>query len=324
LVQARSIQALFTGSAYPVALLLAAVCCFVVIQVRNLPNVGLLSIIGFVTIVIPSIISLVELTNLVGTTGYERAPTALVGSSFVPALIAVMDLVYSFAGHVVYFELINEMSDSSDFPKALWASQIIIALTYVVVPSIVYGMVGDATWLQSPFTLTLPPSAAMNSVLVLIIIHTMMGMSINGIVFVRAFQLRLQPKLQLAFRQRRTMVSNFESAAENVKIDSPDIWTWSAALWWGLWSALTALFVYFVDLVIPWFDDIIGLAAALVATQSNIIWPALFDNHLFHLQMFPKSPLRVLFNRFLMMIGVFLMVLGLFANFYDLSQAERP
>lgn len=51
-------------------------------------------------------------------------------------------------------------------------------------------------------------------------------------------------------------------------------WTAPAVCWWALWSALTVVAIVLLDLLIPSFDDLIGLAAALIASQTSLAWPA--------------------------------------------------
>lgn len=51
-------------------------------------------------------------------------------------------------------------------------------------------------------------------------------------------------------------------------------WTPPAVCWWALWSAVTVVAIVLLDLLIPSFDDLIGLAAALIASQTSLAWPA--------------------------------------------------
>lgn len=51
-------------------------------------------------------------------------------------------------------------------------------------------------------------------------------------------------------------------------------WTPPAVCWWAMWSAVTVVAIVLLDLLIPSFDDLIGLAAALIASQTSLAWPA--------------------------------------------------
>lgn len=50
-------------------------------------------------------------------------------------------------------------------------------------------------------------------------------------------------------------------------------WTPPAVCWWALWSAVTVVAIVLLDLLIPSLDDLIGLTAALIASQTSLAWP---------------------------------------------------
>lgn len=58
------------------------------------------------------------------------------------------------------------------------------------------------------------------------------------------------------------------------KVASTTDWSPPAVCWWALWSAGTVIAIVLLDLLIPSFDDLIGLAAALIASQTSLAWPA--------------------------------------------------
>lgn len=68
----------------------------------------------------------------------------------------------------------GEMVKPTDFPKALYVSQVVLFVAYITVGAVVYAAVGAADWLTSPLTLSLSPGTSRSTatlVHMLIIMH---------------------------------------------------------------------------------------------------------------------------------------------------------
>lgn len=325
-VAQSSWRALFPNICGAVWVAVVGVVAWIALQARSMPAIGVLGGVSVVSAIVPVVVVIGVLREdvLRGT----RAPgeTSLwfggaAGGEGGGAMVSLMDLLFAFAGHAVFFELMGEMVQPADFPKALYVSQGILFVTYIAVGATVYATVGAADWLTSPLSLSLSPSTSRAMAVMvhsLVILHVTSEMVVDGTVFIRAMQRHLQPVMH-GFVNRvkygsptmpaAAVVGGVEMASptsaaggvapvatpstataplEPTAAEPPTVvpemlpykvapttdWTPSAVCWWALWSAVTVVAIVLLDLLIPSFDDLIGLAAALVASQTSLAWPA--------------------------------------------------
>ncbi|KAA8496711.1 N amino acid transport system protein [Porphyridium purpureum] len=221
LVQADSWRNIAPSLSLPVSLFIAAACTLVVNQARSFSNIAVVSVVGSLSVMVPTVIAIIGIASAIRNDPeqYPRGSTVLFGSSATAAFVAVLEFMYSYAGHVVYFELISELRTPSDFPKALWLSQFIIFAVYIVIGAVMYHLVGDAEWLESPFTLSLPSGGISVIVQGLISVHVVTTGAVNNTVLVGAIQSRLEPIIKLLFHPRAHQVRNY-SMDEHKSISS--------------------------------------------------------------------------------------------------------
>lgn len=91
--------------------------------------------------------------------------------------VAFMNIVLTYAGHVVYFELIAHMKQPKDFEKAVVSSQVVIITTYFAVSLLVYTAIGNDV--ASPFQLSLPTSITVGVADILMLSHVLISLLLN-------------------------------------------------------------------------------------------------------------------------------------------------
>jgi Transmembrane amino acid transporter protein len=190
---------------------------------------------------------------------------------------------------------------SNSFAKAIWVSQIATTLLYLGNGLFVYLLVGNASWLESPSSLSLQPGTAKNICQSLIIVYFCLSVLVDGTIFVRNIQNTFQPMFSVCLGrdEKETLPPSHQTNKDSEPDDygattwpekmdysksfaavaPPDDWRCSAISWWVVWSALTISVVTLVGLAIGDFDDILGLTAALIASQTTLSWPSFFHYH---------------------------------------------
>lgn len=333
-VAQSSWRALFPNVCGAVWVAVVGVVAWIALQARSMPAIGVLGGVAVISATVPVVVVVGVLREDVLRGARAPGETSLwfgggTGGEGGGAVVALMDLLFAFAGHAVFFELMGEMVQPADFPKALYVSQSILFVAYIAVGATVYATVGAADWLTSPLSLSLSPSTSRAiAVMVhsLVILHVTSEMVVDGTVFIRAVQRHLQPAIHDCVNRIKygpptvpaasvvggegtasptaaaggaarvatppalnspsdpaaavppTLVSEtltYEIAPTlTYEIAPTTDWTAPAVCWWALWSALTVVAIVLLDLFIPSFDDLIGLAAALIASQTSLAWPA--------------------------------------------------
>jgi hypothetical protein len=231
----------------------------------------------------------------------------------------------------------------------------------------VHFLVGDASWLESPSSLSLLPGVARNVCQSLVILYFCLSVLVDGTIFVRNIQESFQPMFFQCSGRRSTETTPSGSmhekdvegegyrATEHPEklqgtqqhprvIASPDDWRCGAVSWWILWSALAICLVTFVGLAIGDFDDILGLTAALIASQTTLSWPSFF-----HYWQFGRIPpqerscskhgtgtafchcantrIRSVVDALIIAVSIVLFLFGLWANSQDIAnhyQSKHP
>eukprot|EP00871_Galdieria_phlegrea_P005589 jgi/Galph1/6030/GphlegSOOS_G4704.1 len=266
---------------------------FILGQVRSLHDVSWIAVISMICIFLPVILTLSQVPKLaVGTHAY----TTIGGTGFVAGTVGMTDIVFAFAGHLIFYEIMAEMKDVRDFPKALLTSQIVGYVLCMFTASFVYAYIGNTSVLQSPVTLSLNHSAIRDASNVMLIIHVISPGLMGGTVLSRAFQRWLQ------CWSRRTF----------------DDHSWTQRLSYLIWSATVYGLAFIVASLIPFFNELIGLIAALVSSSTTFGMPAI----MYLIEFRKQTPW---WNWILALsciaIGYSLLGLGSYAGIYSIIQA---
>lgn len=117
LVQAEAWSTLFPSTCYIRWIIAAAFASLVLVQIRTLPNIGKLSIFNCILILVPNAIMLYNFTMYVSKGEKKRGMFVPFPEDLVECWVAVLDLLFSFAGHVVFFELMREMANPEEYVR---------------------------------------------------------------------------------------------------------------------------------------------------------------------------------------------------------------
>ena len=154
------------------------------LQIRNMREIGCLAIVGVITILVPCTIILVKLLCEKDRTAM---PTEWVArnSSLVDKGVGVMDVVFAYAGQVIFVELQSDMADHRDFPKAVNLSVGVMALVYAVVASVGYVYIGAAKLADGRPLTSYVSGITLRVVNGLLAIHVLIAYVIEGNVLLR-------------------------------------------------------------------------------------------------------------------------------------------
>ncbi|KAI0950224.1 hypothetical protein AcV7_008761 [Taiwanofungus camphoratus] len=278
----------------------SAIICLVLTVPRTLNGISYLSVASFTSIVTAVLITMIG----VGVKGHQGGVTTHVDLTFASAFLSVTDVIFAYAGHVSFFTFIAEMERPEDFSKALYCLQIADTTLYLIVGIVVYAYAGSNT--ISPAlgnTGTVLRKIAYGIALPTIMIAGV----INGhvcakLIFVRIFRRNGQ--------KSRHMTSH----------------SWTGWLTWvGLCIAIWSL-AFVIAEVIPFFNDLLGVISSLFASWftygiSGIFW--------FHLTppserwSTPRQKMKTVFWAFIILMGAFIMVAGLYASIDSIVQGYR-
>uniref|UniRef100_A0A7S3ECS7 Amino acid transporter transmembrane domain-containing protein n=1 Tax=Rhodosorus marinus TaxID=101924 RepID=A0A7S3ECS7_9RHOD len=315
LVQATAWEAALPGLSLNYWIIIAAGISWLVLQIRSMKNVGFLSIIGVITIFIPIILSIVSIAGMVNSGSFERGEQVLFGNSFYEAVVAATDIIYAFAGHVVFLELMGQMRNPNHFPRSLYISQTVVYIVYAAVATSIYAIAGDADWLKSPFTTSLQDGPMKYIVQSLMIVHIAIGIAINGNILIRAFQNLIEPRL-------KELVAGRNDPGIPARAYDRTDYTIPAVIAWAIWSAIILALIALLIFLIPKFENLIGLTASIAASQTTLGWPPILDLHVFaRSRSGAFGTWQNMASISDIVVAIFALVAGLAANIIDLVRA---
>lgn len=122
----------------------AAVGCVALaaLQVRQMRHIGALALLGVVTIVVPCTLTLWSVV----IEHPEPAPTEWFGTNatLLQKGVAAFDVVFAYAGQVIFIELQSDMHTPADFPAAVGSSLGAMTACYAAVACTAYYYLGTA------------------------------------------------------------------------------------------------------------------------------------------------------------------------------------
>mmetsp|Transcript_12830 Transcript_12830/g.38374 ORF Transcript_12830/g.38374 Transcript_12830/m.38374 type:complete len:443 (+) Transcript_12830:127-1455(+) len=230
--------------------LAVAVAIVLLLQVRDMSEIGTLSIIGVITILGVVGIIVIALPVRGGSGGGESFFVPQTHTTLLLMAIGFMDVVFSFAGQVIYIELLSEMEKPEDFSKAVFTSNTVMLCCYAVVGCLGYHIVG-AKDLKSGEPVTSgvasrgsPLDRIVNA---LLFVHVIIAYLIEANVVARGFLL----------------------------IAGKDAHTASQALWTTT-TALLVGFAFLISNLVPFFSAVVAFVSAFAATLVCWCLPCLF------------------------------------------------
>uniref|UniRef100_A0A7S0G337 Amino acid transporter transmembrane domain-containing protein n=1 Tax=Rhodosorus marinus TaxID=101924 RepID=A0A7S0G337_9RHOD len=316
--QASAWNSLFTGSSLSLQewMVIAAVVSLLVLQARSFKAMALTSVIAIMTIIIPIFISFVVIGDMVRNPDLYPVGNQVLFSEYglSQCMVATMDIVYAYSGIVIFLEIMSSMKYVARFKYVLILSQMTCCALYALVGSVVYGLAGDASWLESPYIDSLEPGAAKTVSLVCIVIHAAIGMLLGGNIFSYAAQRAIEPRFKrLIFGKKNgpyksAPLTEFKPAA---------------MLWWLLWTTILMAFIILVNVAIPSFQTYLGFVSSILVSQTCFIWPGLLDLKVFLKKREGKEHLLSALSVFLILIGFFALTLGLWGDIQSIVELSR-
>ncbi len=169
--------------------------------------------------------------------------------TFMSACGALTNILYAFAGHWLYFELITVMRRPSQFPKVFLVNGPLQVSLYLLVACSGYWFQGQAA--QGYFLDNLPKGELYRIASVLLFVHVVVAYLLKSVVLARFFHATVAPG----------------------RVDEA---SWAARVQYGGF-ALGQLFVgYFVANAIPFFDTLLGLIGGLLSAPISYGLPVMF------------------------------------------------
>eukprot|EP00871_Galdieria_phlegrea_P000637 jgi/Galph1/1574/GphlegSOOS_G254.1 len=264
---------------------------------RTLRGVSVLSISSLVTIVASTVICMVgvarqNVTYPGGPPSSAKTLEAFTHPTFYNAIVATTDIIFAYAGHVAFVNFIRELVDPKLFLKALfWAQGFIITL-YILVAIYFYSFAGNGT--QSPFfgdVANIKVQMAAYGVL-------LPNLFLAGVIYCNVTAkniLRRIPRREFAYARNKRS------------------WALWLLIMFGLWAL-----AYILAVAIPIFDDLIGIAAALFASQFTYGLPCLFWLY-DHRQVWKQRIWSTLIHAVLYLMSVFILGVGVYSSAYAIK-----
>mmetsp|Transcript_62428 Transcript_62428/g.190913 ORF Transcript_62428/g.190913 Transcript_62428/m.190913 type:complete len:453 (-) Transcript_62428:126-1484(-) len=170
------------------------------------------------------------------------------------AAVGFMNIVLTYAGHVVYFELLGSMAQPRDFPKAVWVSQALIMATYFAVAILVYVALGNEV--ASPFSESLHPSAIVGVADIVMIVHVLFSLLINHHIISRVLY-------DWSARHLRCCRSAKDPSSGGL-----------SGLGWPAATASILAGAWLVANVVPFFSEVMALLSSVAALNLTYSFPA--------------------------------------------------
>lgn len=239
--------------------LVSALTFVVACQVRDFHSVSkYLSVPSFIAIVTAIIITLVSLVTdegvmndiVNGNFGNGTTVGPSPGTNAFDYITAMSSIVFAYQGQSIFFEMMAEMKQSTQFPKAATVAYTIMLFAYVTTVIIAYGSKGSETpgFLPNILEAGSPVAVAVG---ILTYIH-----------IVVAYVVTVQPIhvwIHSTFRSSTLYQSTFGGTRD-----------------WVIITVLFTTFVWFVANLIPFFADIQGIIGSLFGAPIMFGWPPLF------------------------------------------------
>ncbi|KAI9370256.1 transmembrane amino acid transporter protein-domain-containing protein [Aspergillus egyptiacus] len=253
---------------------------------RTMKNMSWLSLASFISIFCAVIIAMVAV-GIQHPGGPVKATTE---TSLVTGFTSALNIILSYASHNAFFNMIAELKEPRDFPKALTLLQCIDISLYLVTGVVIYYFAGADV--KSPALGSISPTLSKVAYGVALPTIILAGV-INGHIACKSIYTRV-----------------FAGSDRIHKRDFIAVGSWigiAVALWVIAWIIATA---------IPVFSSLLSLMTALFASWFSFSLPGafwLYMNKGLWLSSWTKTFLTCL-NCFVFVIGVVMCALGLYAS----------
>ncbi|KAF7986928.1 hypothetical protein HWV62_12725 [Athelia sp. TMB] len=214
------------------------------------------------------------------------------GTSYVVGMSAFLNITYTFVGQITLPSFIAEMKDPREFPKALWAVTIAELVVFTLCGALMYHSIGNQYMVAPAFGSLTPTykkiafSFAIPTTLYLGALYSSVS---SRYIFFRIFR-------NSHHRHSNTLVG------------------W--ATWAGIVGA-TWVLAFVIAEVIPFFSDMLSLVSSLFDCWFGFVFWGMAYLTLYPGALKWEGPwrtLETLFNYFLILLGLYILVAGTYAK----------
>jgi len=174
--------------------------------------------------------------------------------SFLGVFGAASNVVYSYAGHWLYFELMADMEKPEDFPRVFWINVPIQVCLYLLVACWGYHFAGDKA--KGYFLDNLPDGDAYRVASALLFVHVLIAVLVKNVVLVRALHKIVAPS--------RVDVQLHESGGRRAQAEFAIC---AVLLLWAYWAVANA---------VPFFSDFLQLVGGIFSGPISYVLPIVF------------------------------------------------
>eukprot|EP00871_Galdieria_phlegrea_P003409 jgi/Galph1/4069/GphlegSOOS_G2780.1 len=227
-------------------------------------------------------------------------PKAIVtDTSFTMCIVAVMDVIFAYAGHLAFFNFIAEMRDPKEFNRALFCLQLSDTTIYLLTGIVMYTFAGGNA--LSPVISSIHSNVLRNIAYGIATPMIIIAGVIYAHVAAKFIFFRLLPmRYAYHFRQH-------------------------SFLSWVIWSSICAMIWFsgwFIAEAIPFFNELLSLTASLYASQftyglSGAFW--LFDNQGRRRQRWRLT----LLNVSIVALSVVIIILGAYSSIVEIIHKQQ-
>eukprot|EP01062_Namystynia_karyoxenos_P062754 TRINITY_DN55629_c0_g1_i1.p1 TRINITY_DN55629_c0_g1~~TRINITY_DN55629_c0_g1_i1.p1 ORF type:complete len:517 (+),score=122.48 TRINITY_DN55629_c0_g1_i1:107-1552(+) len=201
------------------------------------------------------------------------------------------NLVYSFSGHWMYFEIMSEMDRPADFPKVFMINAPLQVVLYAGVAAVGYYYGGDLA--KSNFIDNIPTGAVYRAANVLLFAHVLVAYVIKSVVVSKYLHSLLAPG------------AGTDASSK-------------AHLQWAALGCGQLVFCYLVANLIPFFSDLLGLIGGLLSAPIGYILPCVLYVLALRLNERHPNDTQKLLIGISVVIGICTMVMGTIQEVKDI------
>jgi len=221
-------------------------------QFRTLHGISFLSAISFITVFIVLVMCIIELV----ANPHEGAKSHSfhVQDSW-DAFGAACSIIFAFAGHKIYLEIMYEMKDPAEFKKTLYVAYPILFILYITVGAVGYYNYGQET---PDFLLNvIDDGPTKQTASFFLFVHMIISYVLNQQVLVRAIQKRFYPDFVNKLHNDGNMSYR------------------QSQLQWAVISVCVLSLCWVIANSIPFFGDFVELLGAMFVTSFVFGFPPL-------------------------------------------------
>eukprot|EP00039_Didymoeca_costata_P025424 m.13251 g.13251 ORF g.13251 m.13251 type:complete len:502 (-) comp4820_c0_seq1:88-1593(-) len=273
-----------------------------VMQIKSLREANIIAIIGVGAVIICLIMFMIEL--LKESHPKPRTSTDFPkGSSAMYAAQACSTILFAYQGQTIFPEIMSEMTNPEDFPKAVYSSIWFMTSVYLIVALLgYYAMGSDSTYLQTWADDVMGNSLVTTLANALLAIHVMVGYAINGNVFNKAL-----------FKALFARKDGAEVAADMVDSKPGNL------PWFGV-TCITVFGAYLFANLVGDLDGLISLIGAFCGTCLTILFPVAA---VMHLQKKFLGPLEKVGHSIIFLAGLALLGFGSYSSCIEIYKDAK-